>query len=91
LALGRGGAILLNDKNEYEYLKRLCYDGRNAYISDNKEINENPNDIICGYHSYMEPDKAAIGILKMNQVELLPKYIEHDYSEYVDLTKLNIW
>ena len=91
LSLGRGGAILLNDKIKYDYLKRLCYDGRNAFISDNKEINKNPNDIICGYHCYMEPDKAAVGILKMNQINLLSKYVEHTYLEYEDLTKLNIW
>ena len=93
LSLGRGGAILTNNQNYYDILKRLRYDGRNAYISDSDEINSNPTDIILGYHCYMEPDKAAKGILIINQHNtMLKPYVEHAWNEYSDMTKLeHIW
>lgn len=91
LSLGRGGVILFNDDSYEKVLKRLRYDGRNHYVSDRDEMRDNPDDIICGYHCYMEPDKAAEGVLKMNQIQTLREYLVHSFSEYEDLTKLKIW
>lgn len=91
LSLGRGGAILTDNIQYKEILQRMRYDGRNPYVQDNNEIANSPDDMILGYHCYMEPDKAAVGILKMNQQHLLPKYKMHSYLEYEDLSKLKIW
>lgn len=91
LSLGRGGAILTDNAQYKAILQRMRYDGRNSYIQDCNEIVYSPNDIILGYHCYMEPDKAATGILKLNQEHLLPKYEIHSYLEYEDLSKLKIW
>ena len=91
LALGRGGAILLNNYIQYKYLTRLRYDGRNARMSDKKEIETFPDNIICGYHCYMEPEKAAKGILLLNQSNLLPPYIKHTSEEYPDLLNLPVF
>ena len=91
LSLGRGGAILTNNKKYYKILKRMVYDGRNSYLSDRIEISKKPNNIIIGYHCYMEPDKAAKGILLLNQIDTLKPYIQHTYKEYVDISKLAIW
>lgn len=91
LSLGRGGVILTNNQIYYDILKRLVYDGRNSFISDRYEIKNNPNDILCGYHCYMEPDKACQGILKLNQINILPSYKKHSWKEYEDLTKLNFF
>ena len=88
LSLGRGGAILLDDEYKYKLLKRMVHDGRNSHITQFSEVNINPEDIILGYHCYLEPDKAAKGILKLNQP--LPEYKIHTYKEYPDLKKLNI-
>ena len=88
LSLGRGGAILFDDNSYVDVLRRLRYDGRNPYISDKDEITKNQNDIICGYHCYMEPDKAAKGILLLNQQQLLRPYVQHSWDEYPDLTRL---
>lgn len=88
LSLGRGGVILTNNQIYYDILKRLVYDGRNSFISDRDEIKNNPNDILCGYHCYMEPDKACQGILKLNQINTLLPYKKHSWREYEDLTKL---
>lgn len=91
LSLGRGGVILFNNKKYLNILKRLRYDGRNCQQSDKFEIQSTPDNIICGYHCYMEPDKAAIGILKINQPQLLLEYKIHSYKEYEDLSRLKIW
>lgn len=88
LALGRGGAILCNDQKLAYVLKRMRYDGRVPSISDRVEIVEQPESILCGYHCYMEPDKAAKGILLLNQPHLLPPYALHSWREYVDLSQL---
>ncbi len=91
LSLGKGGAILTNNGSLYQLLKRLVYDGRNPYIADSTEITNFPNDIICGYHCYMEPDKAAKGILLLNQPNCLMPYKKHSWKEYTDISTLNIW
>jgi dTDP-4-amino-4,6-dideoxygalactose transaminase len=88
LSLGRGGAILFNNKKYLQYLKRLCYDGRNSSIPYTTELKNNLNDIICGYHCYLEPDKAVQGILKLNQIELLPKYKPVSWKKYPDISTL---
>lgn len=89
LALGRGGAVLTNNKAYAQLLKRMRYDGRNPKITDSIEI---ANDtIINGYHCYMEPDKAAKGILVMNQLSLLPKYKQYTWKDYNDISLLKIW
>ena len=91
LSLGRGGAILSSDVKAYCLLKRLVYDGRNPRINDTIEVNSRSKDIICGYHSYLEPDKAARGILLLNQPSMLMPYQKIGYAEYPDLRKLLIW
>jgi dTDP-4-amino-4,6-dideoxygalactose transaminase len=89
LSLGRGGVILTNNKEYSDILYRMVYDGRNPFRSDNEEIANNPNDIILGYHCYMDPEKAAIGITKLNQ--LRTPYMPNTESQYPDLRKLNLW
>jgi dTDP-4-amino-4,6-dideoxygalactose transaminase len=91
LSLGKGGVILLDDKLLYSKLKRMVHDGRYSHISHNEEVNDFGNSIILGYHYYMEPEKAAIGITKLNQKEFLPQYTKHTYKEYPDLSKLEIF
>lgn len=83
LAIGKGGAILLDDEEMANRLRRLRYDGRNSRIPESKE---DPNDIILGYHMNMSPDEAARGILLMNQ--LSEEYTLGSYKEYIDVTNL---
>lgn len=66
LSLDQGGAILMNSKNAYKQLHRMCHDGRDASIVCSKEVKHHPNDIILGFHSYMSPETATRGILAMN-------------------------
>lgn len=85
LAIGQGGAILLDDKELADKLRRLSFDGRSRHISNKEEISEHPDDIICGYHMNMTPDDATKGILLLNQ---LPEYKEQSYLNYSDISEL---
>lgn len=76
LNLGRGGMILLQDKDDYNVLKKMSYDGRDF----NRPWAE--QDItIMGYHYYMTPEVAKIGIEKLNDAKKIPgkKWSHRDY------------
>ena len=65
LSLGRGGIILTDNKEAAIELKKMSYDGR---IPDIPWRNQNINSI--GYHYYMTPETAQLGLTK------LPKAIQ---------------
>lgn len=89
LSLGRGGVIFFNNKTYLNTLKRLRYDGRYPKLTDSYEIQYFPGEIKCGYHCYMEPDKAAKGILELNQ--LTKPYDPKSFKDYADLSVLEIF
>lgn len=86
LSIGRGGMILTDDKECYNWLVRSKYDGRSSiYYND---INNNTVPTI-GWHMYMTPEEAVRGI---EQLYKLSKYnkdsgCSDDYK--VDLSELN--
>lgn len=86
LSLGRGGVIFVDNEDYHAILKRMVHDGRNSKLSQVLEVNDHPDDIILGYHCYLEPEKAALGITKLNQP--LPEYVKHSFLEYPDLCDL---
>lgn len=63
LSIGKGGAILLSNKSDYDMLKRLAWDGRDSSVSPQLDQN-----IVLGYHMNMTPEMAAAGILKLNML-----------------------
>ena len=84
LNIGRGGAILTDDKCLYDWAKRTAWDGRDSSIPVKDDKN-----IIDGYHYYMSPEDAAKGILLLNQLD--PKWIEYklgSYKDYPDISNL---
>jgi len=81
LTLGRGGAILLDDKDRYEKLKRMCYDGRDLSVTPWQEQKE----FELGYHYKPTPEEAELGLQLLGGHDSLPKYYE-----YPDLRKLTI-
>lgn len=93
LPLGRGGAILTNNDSFYDMLVKMRYDGRDMNYSDRHQVEAMPQTVIRGYHFYMEPDKAARGILALNQPETsLKTYETHTWAEYADLTPIqHLW
>jgi dTDP-4-amino-4,6-dideoxygalactose transaminase len=64
LPIGRGGAILTDNPEEYERLKYMSYDGRDLRLpySSDKHIKT------LGWHCYMTPEDAARGILLMDML-----------------------
>jgi len=60
LSLGRGGMILTDDNKAREDLKRMSYDGRDPNIPW-----RNQNISMVGYHYYMTPETAQLGLDKL--------------------------
>lgn len=85
LSLGRGGIILVDNLDHYENLKKMSYDGRIPKIPWRQQ-----NISTIGYHYYMTPETAKLGLDK------LPKAIETDpriwtISDWPDLTNMDIF
>jgi hypothetical protein len=53
----------------------------------NRDMIENNEQIMIGYHMNMTPDEAAKGILLLNQIT--ENYQVGSYKDYSDLSKLN--
>lgn len=83
LAIGTGGAILLDDKDTADYLSRLRHDGRDSSVP---VVGDDPNKIILGYHMYMSPNQAADGILLLNQMS--EDYQVGKWSDYPNISVL---
>jgi len=85
LSLGRGGIILFDNKEDYDVLKKMSYDGRNPDESWSVQ-----NIQTIGYHYYMTPETAELGLQELPAaIETPPKkWIQTDW---VDLTTLGVF
>lgn len=65
IPIGRGGMILTDNKDYYEWLKLARYDGRDmdTRYTDKEHIKS------YGYHYYMTPEDAARGLILMEQIK----------------------
>lgn len=83
LPIGRGGIILTDSKDAYEWLKRASYDSRDLktpYDSENHVSG-------IGWHYYLSPEDAARGILLMDlKPESIGAYM--DSTNYPDTEKM---
>ena len=85
LSLGRGGIILTDDKPSAIELKKMSYDGR---LPDIPWREQNISSI--GYHYYMAPEIAEIGLNKLDEaINTKPK--KWSVTEWPDLTKMDIF
>ena len=83
LSLGRGGCILTDNKKAAQELKKMSYDGRNP---DESWSIQNINTI--GYHYYMTPETAQLGLDKLPAaIQTLPK--QWTINDWPDLTEQN--
>jgi len=83
LHIGRGGAILLDDKQAYESLIRMRYDGRDLTISPW----ETQKTFTIGYHYKPTPEEAVQGLALLNGIkELKPKPVSVGYPDLRDIT-----
>ena len=85
LSLGRGGMILTDKKNVRDDLKRMSYDGRDPDIPWRDQ-----NISTIGYHYYMTPETAQLGLDKLPEViKTEPrKWVIEDWP---DLQKMDIF
>ena len=86
LSLGRGGMILLQNKGDYDILKKMSYDGR----SPNTPWMEQDIDTI-GYHYYMTPEIAKLGLEKISKVsnEEPKKWTHENYPNLEKMSAFN--
>lgn len=82
IPIGRGGMILTDDIDAYNWLKRACYDGRNIGVPHNVDTIEQ-----LGWHYYMTPEDAARGIMLMDKTSLvnLDSATHESYTPLQDL------
>ena len=86
LSLGRGGMILTDDFESYHTLKEMRYDGRGDL---NKPWSEQQIKQI-GYHYYMTPESADLGIQNFYKVkDIEPR--KWSYLDYPDLSKFEVF
>jgi dTDP-4-amino-4,6-dideoxygalactose transaminase len=88
LSLGRGGAILTDNKESYIKLKRMSYDGRD--ITSNIPWTEQLIDEI-GYHYYMTPETAQAGLNKLPYSIANKNPRQWDYTDYPYLPSLPVF
>ena len=85
LSLGRGGAVLCSNIEEYEALKKLSYDGRLPNIPWREQ-----NIDSFGLHYYMTPETAQLGIDKLDKaISSIPK--KWHVTDWPDLTLLKVF
>ncbi len=85
LSLGRGGIILTDDKEAAIQLKKMSYDGRVPNIPWREQ-----NIDTIGYHYYMTPETAELGLKKLNEAINTPPR-QWVINDWVDLTKMDIF
>jgi hypothetical protein len=85
LSIGRGGMILCDNKEDYETLKKMSYDGRIPNIPwRDQDIDT------VGYHYYMTPESAELGLSKLQKaIEDEPR--KWVYTDWPDLTEMKFF
>jgi len=85
LNIGRGGMILCDNKEDAEMLKKMSYDGRLPNIPWRSQ-----NIDTVGYHYYMTPESAQIGLNKLeNAINTKPR--QWVVNDWPDLTEMEVF
>jgi dTDP-4-amino-4,6-dideoxygalactose transaminase len=85
LSIGRGGIILTDNERAAIQLKKMSYDGRNPNIPwRNQDIDT------FGYHYYMTPEMAKLGLDKFEEIKNKEPRI-WTINDWPDLTQMKIF
>ena len=85
LNVGRGGMILLDNIVAYDTISKMRYDGRQNNIPWAEQ-----NIDIVGYHYYMTPETAKVGLSKLEDaINTEPK--KWVVTDWPDLTEMDIF
>ena len=82
LKIGKGGAILCDNKKDYEWFKRARFMGRGEISYHDDEID------FCGWNMYMTPNQAVRGL---ELLSILPNDNEDHRKSYKYLTTYKIF
>lgn len=91
LKLGKGGAILTDNGDAYEWLKKARFSGRSECSYHEDDFDENP---VIGWNMYMPIQTAALGLQMMAQFynpDNSKKYNADLSIKYPDLSQFNLW
>ena len=84
IPIGKGGMILTDNENAYEWFLKARYEGR-SFKNPNISYREDPVDIV-GYNMYMTPEQAARGLwLMQHHPKEFPD--QEEIPDYRDLTE----
>jgi dTDP-4-amino-4,6-dideoxygalactose transaminase len=85
LSLGRGGVILTDNIKAATQIKKMSYDGRLPIIPWREQ-----NITTIGYHYYMTPETADLGLNKLEKA-ILTTPRQWILTDWPDLTKMDIF
>lgn len=85
LNVGRGGMILLDNPVQYQMLQKMRYDGR---VDDIPWAEQNIDTI--GYHYYMTPETAELGIERFKTAEVTEAK-QWSWKDYPDLSTMKVF
>ena len=85
LSLGRGGIILTDNEEASIQLKKMSYDGRLPNIPWREQ-----NIDTMGYHYYMTPETAQMGLDKLPQA-IIKEPRQWEVSDWPDLSQMEIF
>lgn len=85
LSLGRGGMILCPDAESAAQLRKMAYDGRERGTPWREQDIDT-----TGYHYYMTPETAALGLQKLPEAIATQPRI-WTWEDYPDLTQMKIF
>ena len=85
LSLGRGGMILTDNKIARNNLKRMSYDGRDPNIPWRDQ-----NIKMVGYHYYMTPETAQLGLDKLPEA-INSKPRKWEIKDWPNLCEMDIF
>jgi len=85
LSLGRGGVLLLDDSLAATQIKKMSYDGRIPNVPWREQ-----NIDTAGYHYYMTPETAQLGLDKLSVAVNTPPR-QWNVKDWPDLTQMEIF
>ncbi len=85
LNLGRGGMILTDNQEAANILKKMSYDGRLPDVLWKEQDVD-----LLGYHYYMTPESAELGIQRFEQIKDLKPKCWSD-KDYPDISKMRVF
>ena len=86
IPVGRGGAILLDDKEAYEWLKRARFDGRGPMPLMEDNFTQ------LGFNAYMEPANAARAIQLIQALgDRVLDDLKVEDQKYPDLSQFKVY